>query len=75
MPQQRNLIGWRFRVELRKSDVAKFGVVQSAQSRSVEIDETKPAAAQDEIRRQRIVAEGAAAETRSTVPARAYRVA
>jgi hypothetical protein len=51
--------------ELRGSlDVAKLGVAQGAQRRAVEIDETQPAAARDEIRRQRIVAEGAAAEMR-----------
>jgi hypothetical protein len=58
--------GGRFPVgELREClDVAKLGVAQGAQRRAVEIDETQPAAARDEVRRQRIVAEGAATEMR-----------
>ena len=39
-------------LELRESlDVAKLGVAQGAQRHAVEIDETQPAAARDEIRR------------------------
>jgi len=44
--------------------LAKLGVAQIAQIDTVEIRETQPAALRDEIRRQRIVAEGPAAEMR-----------
>ena len=42
--------------------LAKLDIAQATQLRSVEIDEPQPAAMRDEIRWQRVVAEGGAAE-------------